>query len=133
MTDFKYSLPIPVPLGTKLYEFDTNCCNACYIQKTLRKNISLYPETKQLACSAMAPCHTIFRRVDSFEFNLNNIEYVLKYWGTRVFKTPEEAEAAGKKLVAQHIKEMQEMGYAIKDDGRYEESVIEEYKKEYKK
>jgi predicted alternative tryptophan synthase beta-subunit len=79
----------------------------------------------------MAPCHTRFRRVDSFEFTLNNIEYVLKYWGVRVFETPEEAEAAGRKLVSEHIKEMQEMGYAIKDDGTYEEAVLEEYTKRH--
>ena len=133
MTDFKYSIPIPVPLGTKLYEFDTDCCNACYVQKNLRKNIALYPETKQLACSHTAPCHTRFRRVDSFEFTISNLEYVLKFWNTRVFTTPEEAEAAGRKLVEQHIKEMQEMGYAIKDDGTYEEEVVEEYKNSIKR
>lgn len=125
---FKYNLAIPLPIGSKFYRINTDCCNACYFQKQLRKNISLYPDTIALACSSSAPCHTRFKGVIEEELTLHNLAYVIELWGTKIFETYEEAEAAGKALVIQHIKQMQTMGYAVMDDGNIEPAVIEAYK-----
>ena len=125
---FKYNLPIPLPIGSKFYRINTDCCNACYFQKKLRRNISLYPDTIPLACSSSAPCHTQFKGVIEEELTLHNLAFVIELWGTKIFATYEEAEEAGKTLVTKHIRQMQDMGYAVMDNGKIEPAVIEAYK-----
>lgn len=126
---FKYHIAIPVPLGSTIYEYSTECCNACYIQKEHRAYVKTLPNTRDLGCSKKAPCHTQFLGVREMTFTLDNIKYVLDHWGDTLFATYDEAFQIGKELTAAHIKEMRDMGYAVADNGKIEPAVVKEYKK----
>lgn len=121
---FKYSIPIPVPLGTTLFEYSTDCCNACWFSSELSDERNQLDDNKIIKCNSSAPCHTRYLRVNSITFSYSNLEYVLENWNKKVFLTSEEAEKAGKQLVKEHIKEMRALGYDVTDDGKISDEIL---------
>ena len=109
--EFEYSIKIPVPLGTKVWTFWTDCCHACYFQEKENRPACI-------VCSREAPCHTLKHAIQSKVLTFRNLETVLDGWGVFYFKTSIEAEEAGNKRVEENIKKMRELGYAIDDQGR---------------
>lgn len=106
--EFKYTLPIPVPLGTKVWTFWTNCCNACAFQPR---------ENKEIFCGRGAPCHTLRHAIQSKEVSYANLQEISEGWGVYYFSTAKEAEEAGEKRIAANIQKMRALGYIIDDKG----------------
>ena len=105
---FEHHLDIPVPIGEKVYSFWTDCCNACSYQA--RSN-------KEIACSKASPCHTKKYKIGPVVLTYDNLATIVKDWGVFYFATSKEAEEAGNIRVANNIKRMRELGYAIDADG----------------
>lgn len=121
---FEFNIPIPVPLGTTVYSFWTDCCDACYLQK--RKD-------KTIVCSRESPCHTRKKSITPVVLNYDNLKTILDGWNVFYFRTSKEAEEAGNMRVAHNIQTMRAMGYAIDDEGKCVNVMSEEQAREYVK
>ena len=107
---FEYSIKIPVPIGTKVWTFWTDCCHACYFQEKENRPIDVH-------CDRRAACHTLKHSIQNKILTFSNLETVLDGWGEFYFKTAAEAEAAGNKRVEENIKKMRSLGYDIDNRG----------------
>lgn len=106
--NFKYTIPIPVPLGERVWTFRTDCCDACHFQQR---------ENKVIACSRNSPCHTKKYSIEPVTVKYENLRDIVENWEKFYFYTSREAEEAGNKLVAANIKKMRELGYAVDENG----------------
>ena len=115
MQEKKYTVEVPVPLGTTLYTYMLRCCDACVFQKEIFDQ-HFYIVGKDGRCGYY-PCRTKYMGTRDIQFSLKNIESVLENFGKSYFLTPEEAESAGKMLVSENIKKMKELGFTLTEDG----------------
>jgi len=111
----KKIINLPVPLGTIVYRFHTDCCDACLFQK--EKFDKLYPKAFEGRCSQDMLCHTRFSEIEPIIVNINNLDLILGKWKTKVFETKKEAEIAGKEFVAEHVRRLKELGFELNENG----------------
>lgn len=106
---FKYSAPIPAPLGSTVYRFWTSCCDACWMQVN---------RDKRLQCDVNAICHTRLHSISAIVVDYNNLTLLIDGWGKNIFATYEEAEIAANTILNEHRKAMAELGYVLDEDGK---------------
>lgn len=121
---FEFNIPIPVPLGTTVYTFWTDCGNACAFQKR---------DPQLIKCSRESPCHTKKKSVTPVTLGYDNLKTILDGWNVFYFRTSKEAEEAGNMRVAHNIQTMRELGYAVDDDGSCVNAMTEAQAREYNK
>jgi hypothetical protein len=111
ISEDKKTINLPIPLGTTVYRFITDCNNACTFQK--EKFDEAFPETKNSRCNSKMPCHTSLHSIQPVILNLSNLDWVLNDWQINFFETEAEAREAGSKLVKEHRKQLLDMGLEI--------------------
>lgn len=119
----KYTIEIPVPLGTTIYEYMTSCGDFCTFDD--EKFDNCFPPKTHGRCSRYMPCHTIYKGVREFQLTLENVGYVLKYWEDTIFETKEEAEKKGISIAEEHRKELAELGFELTEEGKVPKHIID--------
>ena len=111
----KKTINLPVPLGTTLYVFKTDCNDACLFQK--EKFDKLYPKNFEGRCGQDKLCHTRFAGIEPITLKVNNLEWILGKWDIKVFETEEEAKNRGKEFVSEHVIKFKELGFILDENG----------------
>ena len=111
ISEDKMIINLPVPLESEIYEFLTDCNDACLFQES--KFNKIFPPKKGGRCGSHMPCHTKINQIMKRTINISNLDYILDNWGIKCFKTEEEALAAGSKLINQHREEMLKLGLEV--------------------
>lgn len=111
----KTIITLPVPLGSTLYTPVTSCGDFCYFQKELFD--STFPPVKGSRCSHQMPCHTKSCTVRRFIFSFQNMETVLRDYGTWIFASKEEAAEKGERYITENRDKMRELGFFVAEDG----------------
>lgn len=115
VSEDKMVITLPIPLGTTLYEIVTTCGDFCYFQED--KFNEIYPKELATRCNRDMPCHTRLHSIKPIEFNLSNIETVLKDFNKWIFTTEDEAKQVAEKIIEKNRKEMLLNGFYLKSDG----------------
>lgn len=114
ISDDKKTITLSVPLGTKLYSYNTNCNNTCYRDSS--DNMGGNPtkglrETEKalgVTCNTDAPCHVLFTGTINETLTLKNFSDILPLLNKKWFLTDKEAREAGIKHVMEHRKIMRD-------------------------
>lgn len=115
ISDDKRVITLPVPLGSTLYQVATECGDFCLFQQ--ERFDKIFPPTKEGRCAKDMPCHTMEWNVYKIVLKFSNIEFVLENWEKWVFPSEEAAQQRMKDVVESNRKKMQELGFAIREDG----------------
>ena len=119
----KYTIEIPVPLGTTVYEYMTTCGDFCTFDD--EKFDKIFPPKPEGRCSRQMPCHTVYKGVRELKLTLDNVGYILRLWNDSIFETKEEAENKGLEVIEEHRKKMVELGFELTEEGKVPQYIID--------
>jgi hypothetical protein len=104
-------ISLPVPLGSKVYTYSTDCNNMCMKQKALLK--TWLNDENDIHCHPSSICHMKIRHIESMVVTLFNLITILTQWNKKIFATEEEALEAGNKIIEEHKKTLLSFGFEI--------------------
>lgn len=115
ISEDKRTINLPVPLGTTVYRINTDCNDACLLQKEVFNKVFL-PENRPAEgwCSSDMPCHTKMHSIRPVVLSMTNLEEILETFGNKTFETYEQAKFAGEKLIEIHKQQLSGLGLKYK-------------------
>jgi len=115
----KTVITLPVPLGTEVYVASTGCGDFCLFQQEKFCNeAEKFPTaTDGSHCSYYAPCHTTKPHVITTKIVFENLDFILKEWGKRIFDNEDEAMEVAEKSVIENRKQMESLGFFVDSIG----------------
>lgn len=110
----KKTIKLDVPIGSKLYQFHTDCNDMCtYCEKEFREKFH------DACCSGESVCHTKAYNVKAFRLSLDNIGHVMDEWHKTIFETKKAAKKAMNKKIKKNRKAITAAGFELNKEGDY--------------